>query len=268
MDFNKNWESVSRENQKIDKETDERIWNNIEARISTNKYYNKFYWIAAVLVPFFSFIIYKNYAVTEKKQNKILIVETQNKAKSYRLSDGSMVRMQPFSKLILDKDFGKKERLVSFEGNAYFDIAKDKKRPFRINAKEFSVQVLGTKFFLNQKSKNKKVELIEGKVQIDKNGKKTFLLPRESWVLDGNDKEHHHYSPSVEKTFEFNHQKYSEVIKKLEDTYNINIEYPKEYQNQKINGSFTGNLNEILSIISFPFNLKINNANEKQIILK
>lgn len=268
MDFNKNWKSVLTENQKINEETDQRIWNNIESKISINRHFRKIYWAAAVLVPFFGFLIYKNFSVADKTSNEILFVETQNYSKTYRLSDGSIVKMKPFSKLVLDKNFGEKERLVSFEGNAYFDIAKDKKKPFRINAKEFSVQVLGTKFFLNQNPKSKKVELIEGKVEIDNKGKKTFLLPMESWVLDVNEKEHHYYNTSVTKTFAFNHQNYSEVIKELEETYNVTIEYPIKYQNQKINGSFTGNLNEILSIVSFPFNLKIYKTNEKQIILK
>lgn len=92
-----------------------------------------------------------------------------------------MITLQPHSKIELAADFGETDRNITFSGKAVFDIAKDKTKPFHINAHDFHVQILGTKFFLDQTSEEQKVELFEGKVKIDYKGKITYLLPNETW---------------------------------------------------------------------------------------
>ncbi|MCS3870270.1 ferric-dicitrate binding protein FerR (iron transport regulator) [Chryseobacterium ginsenosidimutans] len=265
MDFEKNWKSISEENQKIDGETDQRIWNGIQNKISKKR--QKLYWAAAVLIPIFGLLFFYNSEnKLEQKQN--LVFETKNKSQVFTLPDGSHIKLFPNSKLSLQENFGKKERGVNFEGYGYFDIAKDKSRAFKINAKAFHVQVLGTKFYLDQKSPEKKVELLEGKVKIENQGKITFLMPKESWVTDVNNIEHHYYSPDLVRTFTFKNNNFSDVINTLKENYNIDLEYPSEYKNEKISGSFKGNLNEILIIISYPFNFKIDHSQKNTIILK
>ncbi|NIF06531.1 FecR family protein [Chryseobacterium sp. Tr-659] len=270
-EFEKNWKSLSDDHDTIDDITDHKIWTGIERKIRKKNPVKKIYWIAAVLIPLFTLLsIYEStqFSKEEKKSSLVNIFETSGAAKTYTLPDGSQIELKPNSKLVLNENFGKKSRDVSFTGQGIFRVAKDKERPFRINAGEFKVQVLGTEFYLDQKSEEKKVELFEGKVKIQHGSTITYLLPKEVWLHDKNRADYHYYHPEKQKSFEFNRANYADAVTELEKTYNIHITYPKTFRNKKVSGSFTGNLNEILSVISFPFNLKPQKINDKEIQLK
>lgn len=267
-DFEENWKTVSQHEYKIDDITDKEIWDGIENKIKKEKSTRKFYWAAAVLIPLFTFFFYRTFQKPDIEINKTYVFEAFDKGKSYKLSDGSIIELKPYSKIILSQNFGDKDREVTFTGQGNFNITKDKTKPFRINAGNFHVQVLGTQFFLDQKSIEKKVELFEGKVKVEHAGKVTYLMPKEIWINDEYNKEHHYYNKEKDQDFAFDNSDYSEAVKQLEDTYNVKISYPSQFKNKKVSGYFTGNLNEVLSVISFPFNLKPEKINEKQIILK
>ena len=269
--FEKDWKEVRKENRQIDEETDRRMWQKIERATEGRAGRRQtVYWAAALLIPLLGFAFFYQTLQNHHQENgNLLVLKTENEIKTYRLSDGSRITMQPYSRLVMDRNrFGKAERPVEFEGKAFFSIAKDKTRPFRIDAHGFKVQVLGTRFFLDQKSADKSVALKEGKVKIEKAGKITYLLPDETWVSDASDEEHHYYGPSKIKTFAFNGQDYEEVIHHLEETYHVRIQYPDRYRKEKIQGSFTGNLKEVITIVSYPFNLKTREISDQQIVLK
>lgn len=267
---NETWNSVANEQNRIDDITDKRIWDGIENKIKKKKSAKRLYWMAVVLIPLFSLLmIYKTVIQSsDHGAEKLFVYETSEMGKSFKLPDGSRIDLKPYSKLTLDENFGKTDRKMVFAGQGKFSVAKDKTRPFRINAGEFNVQVLGTQFFLDQKSAEKKVELFEGKVKIEHGKTITYLLPKEIWI-NGNDKQDYHfYHPEKRKHFTFDHSAYSEAIQQLENTYNISISYPAQFKDKKVSGAFTGNLKEVLSVISFPFNLKPEKISEKEIILK
>ncbi|WP_294302752.1 FecR family protein [uncultured Chryseobacterium sp.] len=268
--FEKDWNEVKKADCRIDGETDRRMWHKIErATEGRARHRQKIYWAAAVIIPLLGLVFFYRTTRNYTEKADMLVLKTGNEMKTYRLSDGSTVTLEPNSKLVMDRNrFGKNERPVEFEGKAFFSIAKDKTRPFRIDAHGFKVQVLGTQFFLDQKSAEKSVALKEGKVKVERKGKITYLLPGETWVNDISGIEHHYYSPSKIRTFAFDGQDYEEVIRHLEETYHVKIRYPDQYRKEKIQGSFTGNLKEVIAIVSYPFNLKAVNSNDQHIILK
>lgn len=270
--FEKTWKSISEKKQKISVETDRKIWTAIETRINQHKSRQKYYWVAAsVIVPLLGILfLYKNFSTTASKENHLIVLQTEDFSKTFKLSDNSVITLKPYSKLSLKENFGKENRDVEFQGKGFFSIEKDKSKPFVVHAGDFKVEVLGTKFLVDQKSKEKKVELLEGKVKIEYQSKITFLEPKEIWTVDEKSTEYHFLSKNHVMNFSFENQKYSDVIKKLEKAYHVQIEYPPAYKNEIVNGSFTGNLGEILSIASYPFKLKvvIDNKNENKIILK
>lgn len=64
-----------------------------------------------------------------------------------KLTDGTDVRLNVDSRLVLPNgEFSEDRREVRLEGEAYFDVARDTSRPFRVRAKDASIQVLGTAF--------------------------------------------------------------------------------------------------------------------------
>ncbi|MCD0455113.1 FecR family protein [Chryseobacterium sp. LC2016-27] len=268
MDFEKQWKSVTEENRKMKDASDQRIWSGLERKIQFRKNSRKFLAVAAVLLPLFIVTgLFFNGNEESPFTQKELVFKTSNEKKEFILSDGTSITLEPESELKLAKDFGSKTRNVTFTGKAFFSVSKNKELPFIVDAKGFKVQVLGTQFSLDQKENNK-VYLKEGKVKVDYKGHITYLLPKETWLADKNGIEKHFYDQDVERKFDFNDVKFDEAVSKLEETYNIKINYPQEFKNNIIDGDITGNLEKVLQTISFPFNLKIERNSENHIILK
>lgn len=84
------------------------------------------------------------------------------------LADGSSVWLSPQTHLKLPSGFTKDNRMIEIDGEGFFTVAKDEKRPFIVKSKGYNVEVLGTKFNIFSYSKNRKyeVQLLEGKVQV------------------------------------------------------------------------------------------------------
>ena len=62
------------------------------------------------------------------------------------LPDGSIVWLNSQTTLTYDENFGKKDRKVTLDGEAYFEVAHNKEIPFYVQTENIKVQVTGTKF--------------------------------------------------------------------------------------------------------------------------
>lgn len=84
------------------------------------------------------------------------------------LPDGSNIWLNAQTTIQYPVSFNKENRQVKLDGEAYFDVAEDSKRPFIVNTKECSVEVLGTKFNIDAYSSRDKFEtvLMEGSVKV------------------------------------------------------------------------------------------------------
>lgn len=267
--YKKNWEKTYEENQQIDSETDERIQAGIQRKIRSGNKYRKLYLVAAAaVITGIGLFLYNPSSPASAEAVQSQFYSSVDFTKRVNLPDGSTIILEPHSTIELANDFGKSDRKITFTGKATFDIAKDKTRPFRINAEDFTVQVLGTKFFLDQTIGKEKVELFEGKVKINHKGKITFLLPNESWNKNVEDKAQTYLATDSKRNFSFEDENFENIINELEAVYNIKINYPQEYAKKKIKGSFSGDMNEVLSAICYPFNLKTEKKSNSQIELK
>jgi transmembrane sensor len=99
------------------------------------------------------------------------------------LTDGSKVWLNAGSSLVYPVTFGNTERKVSVIGEAYFEIAKDSQRPFRVSIggeeSNEEIEVLGTSFDVNAYTEepDKKITLLEGSVRIRKDAAVKMLSP-------------------------------------------------------------------------------------------
>jgi len=101
------------------------------------------------------------------------------------LNDGSDVILSPNSKLSLSNGFNEKTRTVILEGNAYFNVEKDKSKPFVIQLNKGQVKVLGTKFYVDQSAEKLKVDLYSGKVALKLgNGEVLKLNSKETAIVN------------------------------------------------------------------------------------
>jgi ferric-dicitrate binding protein FerR (iron transport regulator) len=81
-----------------------------------------------------------------------------------RLEDGSVVRLAPRSRLRVSA--GRKEREVWLDGEGYFAVAHDSKRPFRVRTRAGNVEVLGTRFDARVEGSELRVVVTEGVVAL------------------------------------------------------------------------------------------------------
>lgn len=85
------------------------------------------------------------------------------------LQDGSRVRLNTDSEVRVWYRGG--ERGVTLKkGEAFFDVAHDASRPFRVTAGAAGVQALGTKFDVRREAGAVSVVLLQGSVRVDLNG--------------------------------------------------------------------------------------------------
>ncbi len=85
-----------------------------------------------------------------------------------QLEDGTIVWLNAGSKFSCQPGFSQKNRQVTLEGEGYFEVARNEKLPFIVNAKEIDVKVLGTKFNVKAYSDDQEiaVTLAEGSVNM------------------------------------------------------------------------------------------------------
>jgi len=88
-----------------------------------------------------------------------------------QLTDETVVHLNADTRLTLHSGFGQGTREVSLRGEAYFDVARDTSRPFRIHTSGTTTEVLGTKFDVNAYDEEVQVVVTEGRV---------VLRPRDS----------------------------------------------------------------------------------------
>lgn len=100
------------------------------------------------------------------------------------LPDGTRVWLNAESKLKFPSTFTQlKNRKVELSGEAYFEVSKDKTRPFIVASENQEVTVLGTHFNVNAYPKSaNKTTLLEGSVKLTKNTKDYLLKPGQQAV--------------------------------------------------------------------------------------
>lgn len=94
------------------------------------------------------------------------------------LDDGTKVWVNAMSKLKFPVAFSSVERRVFLEGEAYFEVAEDCKKPFIVEVDDGrSVKVLGTNFNINTYHGRMYTTLERGKVEVLSGGQKKVLEP-------------------------------------------------------------------------------------------
>jgi transmembrane sensor len=84
------------------------------------------------------------------------------------LSDGSRVSLQPQSTIEFPAGFPDNKREVYLKGKAFFEVARDERKPFLVHTGEITTKVLGTSFWVNRAPADKAVEVsvVTGKVSV------------------------------------------------------------------------------------------------------
>jgi ferric-dicitrate binding protein FerR (iron transport regulator) len=112
--------------------------------------------------------------------NKITALTPKGEKSKLILPDNTVVWLNSGSKLSYSNFGNNGLRKVELEGEAFFDVAKDKQHPFIVITKDYDVKVLGTKFNVRSYSNENTSETVleEGSVEITlQSGEKYMLSP-------------------------------------------------------------------------------------------
>jgi transmembrane sensor len=109
----------------------------------------------------------------------------------HHLPDGSSVSMHPDAVITYPKNFDDDKRLVAFTGEGFFDITKDKTRPFMIQSGEMVIRVLGTSFNVKAPVAQKvfQVDVVTGTVEVttpgtEKKPQQVILKPKQQALFE------------------------------------------------------------------------------------
>ena len=202
---------------------------------------------------------------------------------SLHLSDGSTVILNSGSRIKYPSAFGADERIVQLEGEAYFEIAKDAERPFKVITESVTTIALGTSFSINSfPSGNEiKIALVSGMVLVTDSHD---LMPEDSLILSPGEmaiaskankkmtKRSFDYLTQVawkDGFLYFKDADYQEIVNKLENWYGVKFTQNKlPDKDWKFNGVFENeSLDNILTSLQFGHNFDFE-INGKYVSLK
>ena len=158
-------------------------------RAKKRQRFNPLKW--AVVALLFLGLSLGGYHFYQTNFNEIEYITHQNgngKISQYILSDGTKISLNCNSTITYAKFFKGNNREVKLDGEAFFEVAKDKTKPFTVTANGIKTTVLGTKFNVSayQNLKKISVALVEGKVEVQtpQGRDKLILNPEEMATFD------------------------------------------------------------------------------------
>ena len=133
-------------------------------------------------------ISFENHEAASPMPSVILMTTPRGKDCHLTLSDGTRVWMNADSRLEFPEQFSGSRRTVRLYGEAYFEVAKDRRHPFVVETDFLTTTVLGTSFNVRAYSQgDASVALVEGRVSV-KSGRESLQLQPGQQVVVANGK--------------------------------------------------------------------------------
>lgn len=170
----------------------ERAWSELNRRLAEERRRNFFSSrivrvsagiAAAAAVAFVSIFSYNIYESSGSKAVEFASVSGKSRVS---LPDGSDVTLDTGASVSYEESFGKKTRNIIADGRVFFDVFKDKKKPFVIQTGGLEIKVLGTKFDVDSRLDEVIVSLVEGSVSLTgiEEGNESIMKAGEVAVFD------------------------------------------------------------------------------------
>ncbi|MCB6971746.1 MULTISPECIES: FecR family protein [Butyricimonas] len=160
------------------------------------------------------------------------------------LEDGTKVWLDAETELRYPTNFDAQNRVVYLKGEAYFEVAKMEGKPFVVKIDQMSVNVLGTKFNVNNREAGVvQTVLVEGSVKLKSPRGEVLMVPNQKAEYHGGDEwvvEEVDVSPYVawkDGNFVFNNESLERIMNKLSSWYDVDVFYAnEEVKNVKLTG--------------------------------
>ncbi|WP_316811206.1 FecR family protein [Pedobacter heparinus] len=259
----------------------------IKLDVNQNKYYGLKKWIgaAALLIALTGIYFYQsNIARLFNPAAKHLLARATTERKKLQLSDGTKVWLSPNSTLSYPAQFDDNKRLVTLDGEAFFEVTHDADHPFIIKSEEVSTTVLGTSFNVTAYTKQHtiNVTLVTGKVAVALNGnnhtRRDTITANQRLIIDKaalritkvNYPDAAAFLNKRLGLYDYKGAALQEVIKDLENQYNIRIGLDADLYARTFYGglNMTDPLNDTLDKLCTVMETKWEKDGGKYVIIK
>lgn len=197
-----------------------------------------------------------------KGPNEITVQTAANETNIIVLPDGTKAFINKNSSLRYAGNFGKGERTIHLEGEAFFDVVKDEAHPFVVYTSRTRTQVLGTTFDVKAYAVQPiEVFVLSGKVAVSDQEKqsKEIVLTEGRKVTLGKDEQlaedaisNHDFIAWKDNIMVFNDEPIGDVIRKVEALYGVKVIAEESVADYTIKTRITPDqpLEEVLDVIA------------------
>ncbi len=203
--------------------------------------------------------------MSELKGNQEIKISTQVGEEYHAvLPDGSEIWLNANSEVVIPASFNTTYRDLNLtKGEAYFKVAKNKFKPFRVFAANTKIEALGTEFNVRYDHENKdlKAFLVEGSISVSKKNEQSLIRPNQLYQgddLTGVSSISEIQNPTTQYAwksgyFEYANTPLPEILKDLSEWYNFTFEIHPKYANKTLTGKIARKqpFNEVLAILEF-----------------
>lgn len=234
----------------------------------------------AIVTVLFSYFYFSTSKGKQPISYNTIEIPVGNQAK-ITLPDGSVAWLNSGTTLRYPEQFTGKDRTVQLNGEGWFDVSKNKEKPFIVNTPLHSITVLGTKFnvYAYEESNHFETTLFEGSIVLNNNNEKDLLemKPGQQAIYDKttqkmtvyNNREIKNASSWISGYNSFYKTPFSQMLERLGQYYHKEIIIRKsEIATYECTGKFkvSDSLEHILDVVKStkPFEYEIN---EHQIII-
>lgn len=176
------------------------------------------------------------------------------------LPDGTRVWLNAASSLRFPTAFAAGERTVELSGEAYFEVAEDKSRPFNVKVNNMQVRVLGTHFNIMAYNDEASVKttLLEGAVKISNAGTDALLKPGQQANIDKGRQNIRVQEADLEEVmawkeglFHFDGDDLPSIMRKIGRWYDVEISYDGAIPDSHFTGVISRNnkLSQVLEVL-------------------
>lgn len=174
------------------------------------------------------------------------------------LPDGTKVWLNAASSLKFPSNFnGAVIRKVELNGEAYFEVTKNKKQPFVVRTAKQELTVLGTHFTINSypDEHTTRTTLLEGSVKIIAGHAEKILKPGQQSILTANDIEIS--NADIEEVmawkngdFVFKSENLESILRQVSRWYDVELIYAADAPKKLVLWGYISRLNNISAVLS------------------
>ncbi len=197
--------------------------------------------VAAAASVIIAVAMYLNPSDKIASNEQFRVAQTSNTIEQLDLNDGSLIDLNRNSSIRYPSLFSAEQRALTLSGEAFFDVASDKDRPFVISTQQIQIKVIGTAFNVKAlpNTSLSEVSVHEGIVSVS-----SMLDPNNSLTLTAGDKAifnaenntwvkmqlaNNNYIAWKTKKIAFKNEELPAAIALIEDVYYVKLNMPHDF---------------------------------------